>query len=114
MCYFYRGLAINRKLEVPLKTDGCRRTPNEVRYLEHVQSIITLTAARRGDLEIYLTSPGGTRSMLLASRPRDVSTDGFNSWAFMTTHSWGEPAAGTWLLEINNGATSAGITISPI
>jgi len=103
--YFYSGLLVNPKVEVQLKTDGCSGTSNEVRYLEHVQSIITLTTARRGEVEIFLTSAGGTRSTLLTSRVRDMSTDGFSSWAFMTTHSWGEAAAGTWLLEVRNGAS---------
>ncbi|KAG7276766.1 hypothetical protein CRUP_001907 [Coryphaenoides rupestris] len=32
-------------------------------------------------------------------RPLDVSTEGFRSWEFMTTHCWGEEAAGDWTLE---------------
>ncbi|GFU97864.1 hypothetical protein TNCV_1103732 [Trichonephila clavipes] len=32
-----------------------------VRFLEHVQAKLTLTASRRGDIHIYLTSPMGTR-----------------------------------------------------
>lgn len=88
-----------------MPSSGCQGSsyPNEkVRYLEHVQIIITLTAQRRGDLEIYLTSPSGTRSVMLARRPRDDSSDGFNNWTFMTTHCWGENPVGTWKLEIKN------------
>lgn len=39
-----------------------------VNFLEHVQAKITLTAQRRGDIVIYLTSPAGTRVTLLTSR----------------------------------------------
>ncbi|UYV70978.1 FURIN [Cordylochernes scorpioides] len=33
-----------------------------VSFLEHVQAVVTLSALRRGDLRIYLTSPQGTNS----------------------------------------------------
>ena len=77
-----------------------------MRYVEHVQAIITLASTRRGELEIYLTSPMGTRSTLLARRLRDTSTEGFTNWAFMTTHCWGESSVGVWTLEIVNGMSS--------
>ena len=49
----------------------------DVNFLEHVQAHITLTALRRGDVQMYLTSPGGTKSQLLARRPHDTSRAGF-------------------------------------
>ncbi|KAJ8304589.1 hypothetical protein KUTeg_018172 [Tegillarca granosa] len=97
---------MNGKITVFLPTNGCEGAINHVKYLEHVQARITLTASRRGEISIYLTSPAGTRSTLLARRVRDMSREGFNNWAFMTTHSWGEMASGKWILEIENGASS--------
>ncbi|XP_054714340.1 furin-like protease kpc-1 isoform X2 [Uloborus diversus] len=73
-----------------------------VRFLEHVQAKLTLTATRRGDIHIYLTSPSGTRSTLLAQRPIDGSRAGFQSWPFMTVHNWGENPDGLWKLEVHN------------
>lgn len=35
-------------------------------------------------------------------RPQDNSAEGFNDWAFMTTHSWDEDPRGEWTLEIEN------------
>ncbi|MEQ2312550.1 hypothetical protein AMECASPLE_032188, partial [Ameca splendens] len=35
-------------------------------------------------------------------RPLDNSTEGFQNWEFMTTHSWGEQAAGEWTLKIKD------------
>nr|KAG5695278.1 hypothetical protein BaRGS_028213 [Batillaria attramentaria] len=96
----------NGKIIVPLYTDGCEGTVNHVKYLEHVQARITMTSTRRGEIQIFLTSPSLTRSTLLAKRTRDTSREGFNNWAFMTTHNWGEPAKGQWALEIENGASS--------
>ena len=50
---------------------------------------------------IFLTSPLGTRSLLLSKRPLDSdSQNGFHKWPFMTTHSWAEKSRGVWKLEI--------------
>ncbi|VDK42631.1 unnamed protein product [Anisakis simplex] len=99
----YKTIPHGNRLQLQLYTDGCAgETLSRVIYLEHVQSIITLTAPKRGDIQIYLTSPSGTRSTLLAKRARDTSRTGFREWAFMTTHNWGEMAPGLWTLEIDN------------
>ncbi|XP_036711559.1 proprotein convertase subtilisin/kexin type 5 isoform X1 [Balaenoptera musculus] len=83
------------------KASGCSDNPNHhVGYLEHVVVRITITHPRRGDLAIYLTSPSGTRSQLLANRLFDHSMEGFKNWEFMTIHCWGERAAGDWILEV--------------
>ena len=71
--YFYftcRGLAVNGRAEVSLRSDGCAGGGHgsDVRRVEHVQAVITLTSSRRGHVQLYLTSPGGTRSTLLAPR----------------------------------------------
>ncbi|XP_018053520.1 PREDICTED: furin-like protease 1, isoforms 1/1-X/2 isoform X1 [Atta colombica] len=73
-----------------------------VNFLEHVQAKVSLMAARRGDLQIQLTSPQGTKSTLLAKRPHDISKAGFSQWPFMSVHTWGERPHGTWKLEIHN------------
>ena len=54
-------------------------------------------------LQVFLTSPAGTKSTLLQRRTRDTSTEGFSDWAFMTTHNWGESSVGRWTLEVHNG-----------
>ncbi|XP_046626653.1 furin-like protease 1 isoform X1 [Neodiprion virginianus] len=73
-----------------------------VNFLEHVQAKVSLTAGRRGDLQIQLTSPAGTKSTLLAKRLHDASKAGFNQWPFMSVHTWGERPHGSWKLEIHN------------
>ncbi|XP_001947895.2 furin-like protease 1 isoform X2 [Acyrthosiphon pisum] len=75
---------------------------NSVNFLEHVQAKISLTASRRGDIKIDLTSPSGTKSTLLAPRTHDNSHAGFHVWPFMTVHMWGERPFGTWQLTIHN------------
>lgn len=49
-------------------------------------------------------------SISLSPRPHDYSSEGFNDWAFMTTHSWDEDPRGEWTLEIENvvGASDYG------
>lgn len=85
-----------------MHSNGCSGTASEIRYLEHVQLLISLDYTRRGDLLVYLTSPMGTKSCLLSPRKEDLSDEGFTKWPFMTTHSWGEDPRGTWTLEIKD------------
>lgn len=88
-------------LFLKIDTRACHGSDTEVNYLEHVQAVITANSTRRGDLEMFLTSPMGTRSMILSKRPNDDdSRDGFTKWPFMTTHTWGEYPQGTWTLEV--------------
>uniref|UniRef100_A0AAY4BVU8 P/Homo B domain-containing protein n=1 Tax=Denticeps clupeoides TaxID=299321 RepID=A0AAY4BVU8_9TELE len=95
---------IGGHLIISKSVDGCLAKPNFVSSLEHAQAHLTLSYNRRGNLAIYLISPMGTRSTLLAPRPHDYSSEGFNDWAFMTTHSWDEDPRGDWTLEIKNVA----------
>lgn len=101
--YYYKVIPAMGYVTIELDVNSC---PG-VRFLEHVVSPIHVTAGRkRGDLRVYLQSPGGTRSTLLHNRPQDFSSSGFTNWAFMTTHSWGEDPIGKWQLEIHNDAYS--------
>ncbi|XDA85795.1 hypothetical protein R6Z07F_015545 [Ovis aries] len=93
---------IGKRLEVRKTVTACLGQPSHITRLEHAQARLTLSYNRRGDLAIHLVSPMGTRSTLLAARPHDYSADGFNDWAFMTTHSWDEDPSGEWVLEIEN------------
>ena len=77
--------------------DGC----DQVKFLEHVQCVISLKFSPRGALHIVLVSPSGTRSSLLMPRPRDLSDSGFDKWPFLSVHFWGENPFGMWILEIN-------------
>ncbi|XP_030620829.1 furin (paired basic amino acid cleaving enzyme) a [Chanos chanos] len=95
---------IESHLVISKSVDACFGQPNYVSSLEHVQAQLTLSYNRRGNLAIYLISPQGTRSTLLAPRPKDYSSEGFHDWAFMTTHSWDEDPRGEWTLEIENVA----------
>lgn len=95
-----RAIPQDKSLFLTLETSACAGTETEVNYLEHVQAVISLNTSRRGDVELYLRSPMGTRSMILSTRPNDDdSKDGFTKWPFMTTHTWAEYPRGKWTLE---------------
>ena len=49
-----------------------------------------------------LFSPSGTSTVLLAERERDISSNGFRNWDFMSVHTWGEDPTGTWTLKITD------------
>ena len=56
---------------------------------------------RRGDIQIELTSPQGTKSILLPYRNYDfVNEEGYDSWPFMSVHHWGEDPVGSWELKV--------------
>ncbi|XP_053311821.1 proprotein convertase subtilisin/kexin type 4-like [Spea bombifrons] len=93
---------VHSDLILTYNVTACSGSPNHITSLEHVQAQMSLSYSRRGDLEIYLTSPMGTRSVLMGKRPHDTSTDGYRDWSFMTTQSWDENPLGLWTLEFRN------------
>nr|CAG4643076.1 EOG090X02T5 [Ilyocryptus agilis] len=102
-----RPIPSNGSLVLTLDTRSCQGSETEVNYLEHVQAVISLNATRRGDVEMFLTSPMGTRSMILSRRPNDDDgRDGFTKWPFMTTHTWGEDPRGRWTVEVRFNSPS--------
>ncbi|XP_029985651.1 proprotein convertase subtilisin/kexin type 6 [Sphaeramia orbicularis] len=97
--HFHAGQSLNSSIN----TTGCSENPGQhVSYLEHVVVRVIMVHQRRGDLEINLISPSGTKSQLLAKRQFDSSNEGFRNWEFMSVHFWGESAEGTWTLEVTD------------
>ncbi|KAL0189664.1 hypothetical protein M9458_016763, partial [Cirrhinus mrigala] len=59
----------DQKLNASISSSGCSDQPDQqVVFLEHVVVRVLIVHPRRGDLEISLISPSGTRSQLLAQR----------------------------------------------
>ena len=64
---------------------------------------------RRGDIQIELTSPDSTTSILLPYRKYDfVNEEGYDNWPFMSVHHWGENPVGRWTLKIILTSSSSG------
>lgn len=56
-----------------------------------------------GDLEIVLTSPAGTRSVLAEKHQSDRTAYRYDKWRFGSTRHLGEGARGTWTLTVRDG-----------
>jgi subtilisin-like proprotein convertase family protein len=69
--------------------------------IDHVEMVIELEHSFLRDLEIRLTSPDGTRSLLL-DHVNVGATEG--TWRFSSARCWGESAAGEWQLTIEDTA----------
>ena len=71
--------------------------------IEWVEVVFDAQHTQRGDLEITLTSPDGTES-ILAETHRDVNDD-FDSWVFTSARHWDESSLGDWTLEVTDNIT---------
>jgi len=66
---------------------------------ESVAVYLSLSHSSRGDLDVILTSPSGTESLLHpGQRPESTQVD--EHWKLMTVRNWNEPANGDWSLHI--------------
>jgi subtilisin family serine protease/subtilisin-like proprotein convertase family protein len=74
--------------------------PSQLR-IEHVRLTVDIDHNYRGDLAITLTSPQGTVSRF--SEVHDDPHNGMN-YTFLSVHHWGESSAGTWTLNVSDGA----------
>ncbi|KAJ9479327.1 Kexin [Pseudozyma hubeiensis] len=68
--------------------------------VEHVTVRVWITHQRRGDVNVELTSPHGTKSALARSRRYDDADTGFPGWSFMTLKHWDESPVGEWKLRV--------------
>lgn len=77
--------------------------------VEQVDVHVVIEHPRRADLELRLTSPSGTQSVLATQRPDD---DGAGlDWTFSTVHAWAEPTEGVWRLNVRDLAPDFSGTI---
>lgn len=74
---------------------------------EYVEVTFNATHSFRGQLEVVLTSPSGTRSVLADSRTSDPFSD-YSNWTFTSARHWDEAAEGDWTLTVRD--LSAGTT----
>lgn len=77
--------------------------------LESVDVIVDIDHNSRGDLEIKLTSPSGTESVL-ATEHNDNGNN-YNNWMFSTVHFWDEGSVGNWTLSVEDKDSGTSGTI---
>lgn len=95
------SLAIN-KLLIP--TVDWLQIPLEVTEsatIERVMLTLTWNHGQRGQVQVQLTSPSGSTSVLAATR-RDRASGTF-TWTFSSLYHWGENTKGTWIVKLNDG-----------
>jgi subtilisin-like proprotein convertase family protein len=73
--------------------------------LDWVEVDVSLLHTHLGDLKISLTSPTGTRSVLMDRPGAGNNTKDNLSFTFSTTHDWGESPVGTWTLQVEDAGT---------
>lgn len=71
--------------------------------IEHVEVVFNTSGGYGGDLEVLLTSPMGTQSLLATLHPHGAA---YNNWVFMSVKHWGELSQGTWTLRVRDGWAS--------
>ena len=72
---------------------------------ESAEVLLDVQSFSRGDLQIVLTSPSGTESILTpGKRPENTILDTNQRWKLLTVRSWGESAIGDWKLSIRDVA----------
>jgi Ca2+-binding RTX toxin-like protein len=85
--------------------------------IDHVEADLEITHSLIGDLEVVLTSPDGTESLLLA-RPGVTEANPVGSthpnlkFTFCSTRDWGEVSAGDWKLTVRDRITGQSGTLN--
>jgi subtilisin-like proprotein convertase family protein len=82
--------------------------------VEHVTVTLTVSNVPKGQLEITLTSPGGTVSRLCEVHNDTSNT--LDNWTFMTVRNWGESSNGVWTVNVADrvGGTSGAIVAAAV
>ncbi|CAB3407475.1 unnamed protein product [Caenorhabditis bovis] len=83
-------------IELGVPFNGC-----SVGHIERVVVAMSLIHSRRGQLSVWLRSPTGTVSRLLAPRPLDDQANLLN-WQFVSTHFFGESPEGDWSVLVSS------------
>lgn len=97
----YRSFSEYLEANLTVSEEYCGQE-NIIRYLEHVVVSLHVSLSRRGYLEGFVTSPGGTTSHILPYRPNDIIASDINGWPILSLHFWSEKPEGTWRLRLQN------------
>ena len=103
-----QSVAVSGVINLPIADDALRLTTSAVSVnfngsftVESVAVYLQLQHESRGDLEIVLTSPSGTQSILHPPhRPEKQQLAGDERWKLMTVKNYGEGLNGDWTLTL--------------
>ena len=83
--------------------------------LDRVNAWLEREHPRRGDIQVTLTSPQRTRSILLPFRRYDfVNAEGYRDWPFMSVFHWGEIPLGQWTLAVHFNSSEGFVEVSGV
>jgi subtilisin-like proprotein convertase family protein len=68
--------------------------------VEHVELVVSVSHAWRGDLRYQLNAPSGMSSVV-AVRPYDQGRR-LRNWRFLSVQHWGESSSGVWTLDVSD------------
>ncbi|MBE1286076.1 MAG: S8 family serine peptidase [Rhodobacteraceae bacterium] len=72
-------------------------------HVQHIEVVVDFATTYLSDLEVFLTSPDGTRVQLIADTGDSANYDG--SWIFGSTAFLGESSQGNWTVRIVDDAS---------
>jgi large repetitive protein len=72
--------------------------------LEYVELEFNATHPNRGQLEVVLVSPTGTRSVMAERRGTDTGAN-YSNWVFTSARHWAESSEGNWTVIVTDRAT---------
>lgn len=91
------GIIHEEVIEVPSIENN-----KELKALEHVVVSVSMKHDNVNAIEISLTSPMETNSIVLHTRGSAANPIILTNWPFMSLHFWGEAPNGTWTVTIRN------------
>ena len=75
-----------------------------VTFLEHVVITLNLNFTKRSHLEVNITSPQGTRALLIHTRGfADSFSQKMDNFSVLSLHHWGENPNGIWTIVFGDG-----------
>ena len=83
-------------------------------YYDYYNNTYDNVMPNRGDIQLELTSPRGTTSILLPYRDPDSWPGDYTDWPFMSVHFWGEDPSGDWSLRVRNRGVEGVLEVSDL
>lgn len=91
-------VAVNTQVPDNNPTGVTRQVNAPAFNVESVELVLNMSMTYVGDLQVVVTSPSGTQSLLAAARADP--TDNYVNYVFTSRRHWDENASGTWTIHI--------------
>jgi hypothetical protein len=95
-------VAVNTQIPDNNTTGVTRQVTAPAFNVESIELVLNVAMTYVGDLQVLVTAPSGTQSLLAAIRAD--ATDNYTNYVFTSLRHWDEDAAGTWTIKIHDGA----------